>query len=266
MQKSIPWISVIRQTVLMSGLILGVGLTSSAAIAAVSVNPEADRIVRAMSSYMGKLTAFSVDLGVDNEVLDTTGRKLQYSASTSLVVQRPGKLYSYRQGPVSDVEVFFDGKSLTLHGKGLNAYGQMDIEGTLDDAIGQVRAETGLSMPAEDLLYSYPYTGLMDGVVSGDYMGTGFVDGVECHHLAFRQETVDWQLWVQVGDTPLPMKHVVTSKWVTGAPQFTTRFRNWNTNPKISANRFEFAPPGGARKLSEIRVNEMGGLLLEGEK
>ena len=265
MQKSASWISSIRQTILVSGLILGIGLTSNTAIAAGSVDPEADKIVRAMSSYMGKLTAFSVDLGVDDEILDTTGRKLQFSASTSLVVRRPDKLYSHRQGPVADLELFFNGKSLTLHGKGLNVYGQMDIVGTLDHAIGQVRTETGLSMPAGDLLYTDSYTGLMDGVVSGDYVGTGFVDGVQCHHLAFRQEKVDWQLWVQVGDTPLPMKYVITSKWVTGAPQFTARFRNWNNKPEISADRFELVPPEGAEKIQDILVDEMGELMLKGE-
>ncbi len=38
------------------------------------------------------------------------------------------------------------------------------------------------------------------------------MNGIECHHLAFRAEKVDWQVWVQAGDTPLPMKYLIISK------------------------------------------------------
>ena len=68
---------------------------------------------------------------------------------------------------------------------------------TIDDAIATVRTETGLDAPGADLLYADPYPGLVDGVLSGTYLGTAHVDGIESHHLAFRQTKVDWQLWVQ---------------------------------------------------------------------
>jgi len=74
---------------------------------------------------------------------------------------------------------------------------------------------------------------------------------------------VDWQIWIQTGDTPLPMKYVITSKWLTGAPQYTASFRNWNTNPKIDASQFEFTAPKGAQKLDSIAVNEAGQLMIE---
>ena len=117
-----------------------------------------------------------------------------------------------------------------------------------------------------NLLFTDSYTGLIEGVMSGSYIGTGFVNGVECHHLAFRQAKVDWQLWVQTGDSSLPMKYIITSKWVTGAPQYSVRFQDWNTKPEISADRFVFLPPEGAKKLDEIPIDEMGELMLEGNQ
>jgi hypothetical protein len=94
-------------------------------------------------------------------------------------------------------------------------------------------------------------------------MGTAYVHGVECHHLAFRAARVDWQLWVQAGENPLPMKYVITTKWMTGAPQYAVRFRDWDTKPQIPAGRFEFTPAAEAKRLESIPVNEMGELAIE---
>ncbi len=103
----------------------------------------------------------------------------------------------------------------------------------------------------------------MSGVVNSAYLGTDYVNGVECHHLAFREAKTDWQLWVQVGDASLPMKYIITTKWVTGAPQYSVRFRDWNTKPQFEANRFEFSAPEGARKLETLEANEVGELMIK---
>jgi hypothetical protein len=56
-------------------------------------------------------------------------------------------------------------------------------------------------------------------------MGRGVIDGVECEHLAFRNFDTDWQLWVEVGDRPIPRKLVITSKTISGGPQYTVRVK-----------------------------------------
>ena len=50
---------------------------------------------------------------------------------------------------------------------------------------------------------------------------------------------------------------------MTGAPQFTARFHNWNTKPRIDASQFEFTAPKGAKKLDSIPVNEAGQIVIE---
>ena len=84
------------------------------------------------------------------------------------------------------------------------------------------------------------------------------MNGVECHHLAFRAAKVDWQIWVQTGDKPLPMKYVITTKWMTAAPEFSVLLRDWDTQPRIPAGRFDFTPPAGAKRIESLRLNETG--------
>jgi hypothetical protein len=254
----------IRRVSLAAVAALGLVFAATPALSGGGVDPEADAILREMSVYLGGLSAFSADADVDNEILDLAGQKLQLSSSASVVLERPGRFHMSRQGGMADVEVFFDGSSVTLYGKNLNAYVQVESPGTIEDALQTIRGEIGIDVAAGDLFYADPYPGLVTDVVSGAYLGWGYVNGVRCHHLAFRAAKVDWQIWVQTGDTPLPMKYVITSKWVTGAPQYTASFRNWNTKPKIKASQFEFTAPKGAEKLDAIPVDEAGQLRIGG--
>jgi len=256
----------VRRIGLGAGVFLGLALMASSAASAGGINPEADKILKSMSSYLGGLRAFSASADVDTEIIDLEGQKLQLSSSASIVNQRPGKLYVRRQGVVVDAELIFDGETLTVHGRDHNVYFQKESPGTVDDIIDTLRSGIGLDAPAADLMYGDPYPGLVSDVTSGVYLGTAFVEGVECHHLAFRQDKVDWQIWIKVGDEPLPMKYIVTTKWLTGAPQYSARFRDWDTKPKIAAKQFSFSAPEGARRLTELSADELGEPVLGGEQ
>jgi hypothetical protein len=253
----------LRRTALVLAMATGLALGSGSTLAAGSVDPEADKILREMSAYLSGLAAFSVLGDVDDEVIDLEGQKLQLSSAASLVVERPGRIYAHRQGPLADVEALFDGSTVTLHGKRLGAYVVLPVEGSIDDAITELRAETDLGFPGADLFYADPYSGLMTDVTSGSYLGTAFVQGTEVHHLAYRARRVDWQLWVKTGAEPLPMKYVITSKWLTGAPEYSVRFRDWNTAPAIEPGQFQFSAPDGATRVEFLSPDDLGTVRIE---
>ena len=252
--------------ILASGALLGLAFATSSIASPAGIDPDADKILKSMSTYLGSLSAFSTNADLDTEVIDLNGQKIQLSSSSNILIERPGKLYARRQGVVIDAELIFDGKRLTLFGKDHNVYYQLEKSGTVDDVIDALRTNIGLDAPGADLMYVDSYSGLTADVTSSAYLGTAFVDGVECHHLTFRQPKVDWQLWVKAGDEPLPMKYVITTKWLTGAPQYSARFRDWNTEPQIDAKQFVFTPPEGARRLQEIAVDEFGEPIMGEEK
>lgn len=248
-----------------ASLAAALGMVVMPAIAAAAVNPDADEILQAMSRYLSGIKAFSVSADVGNEILSQEGQKLQLNSSATVVLERPSHLYISRQGKAADATLLYDGRRLTVYSKTINAYVQRDFAGTNDAALAAIESGTGLNLPATDLLLSDPYAALSPGVTSSGYYGTGYVGGVECHHLAFRKANVDWQLWVKTGDEPLPMKYVITTKWVTGAPQFSVQFRDWNTRPVVAAGRFGFAAPEGAKRLEKIPVDEAGDILAQPE-
>ncbi|MGB3225875.1 MAG: DUF2092 domain-containing protein, partial [Desulforhopalus sp.] len=155
---------------------------------------------------------------------------------------------------------FYDGEVLTLLGKNLNVYSQSAVSGTIEDAIVAYEIETGIPAPGADLMFTDSYSVISEGSKSGFYLGTTYVGGVECHHLAIRKAEVDLQIWIKAGDEPLPMKYIITTKWLTAAPQYEIRLREWDTSPNISDQLFEFSVPEGAKKVETMLSDELDGI------
>jgi hypothetical protein len=78
---------------------------------------------------------------------------------------------------------------------------------------------------------------------------------VKSTHLAFRGAEVDWQIWIEDGNKPLPRKFILTSTKVTGTPQFTVLIRNWDTAAKLGDQEFKFTPGKGAKKIEFLKLS-----------
>ena len=206
-------------------------------------------LLKAMTDYAAAQKSISATFDSDIEVITPELQKIQLTSSGQLKLSRPDKLRVRRTGGYADVELVFDGKTVSLYGNNAKAYVQADMAGTIDQLIDGIQAKTGGAMPGTDLLLSNSYDVLTSDVIEGHHIGQGVVDGVECEHLAFRGHDTDWQIWIQTGAQPIPRKYVITSKTLAGAPQYTLRIKEWKTDPITDADAFAFKAPDGATKV-----------------
>ena len=112
-------------------------------------------------------------------------------------------------------------------------------------------------VPAADLLMSDPYKELMPMVTNVKDLGSGVIHGIECDHLAFRTKEVDWQIWIAQGARPYPCRYVITSKKVTGWPQYTLDITGWKTGTEVASDGFKLEIPSGAKKLTADQVPDL---------
>ena len=217
------------------------------------VEPEADKLLQKMSSYLSGLERFSVQAENIIEVVVGAGEKIQFIHPASLSVQRPNKMYAERRAVSAGQTFYYDGETLTLHDKGQNYFASVDAPPTIEESLDLAAQHLGLFAPAGDLLYRDPYKVLMSDVFAGMYVGMSIVGNRNCHHLIFFGNEVDWQIWIEDGDQPLPKKFVITSKWITGAPQFTVTMNSWDLNPKFDDGLFKFTPSTEAQKIDFLR-------------
>jgi hypothetical protein len=218
---------------------------------------DAKAILKAMSDYVGGQKSIQLEFDSDIEIITPQLEKIQFTNSGQALVRRPDKLRAHRVGGYADVELFFDGKTVSIYGKHINGYARFDAPGTVDHLIEALRQGHGIALPGADLLLSNSYDRLVAGVQEAKHIGRGVIDGVECEHLAFRNFDTDWQLWVEEGDRPVPRKLVITSKTLNSAPQYTLRVKRWKTGIETLPDAFAFTPPDGAKILDPNALIEL---------
>jgi len=239
-------------------IILAAALAGMAGISAGQADQaDAKRLLKAMSDYMGAQKAISFDYDVNLELVSTQQQKIGLASSGSVTLNRPDKLHLTRTGGFANVEMVFDGKMLTLWGKNSNLYTQIEAPGTIDQLEDVLRNKYHRPVPGADMLISDPYKELMPEVNDVKDLGAGVIHGVECDHLAFRTKEVDWQIWIAQGARPYPCRYVITSKKVTGWPQYTLDIWAWKTGTEVASDSFKLEIPAGAKKLTPNDVPEL---------
>ena len=218
---------------------------------------QAKSLLKAMSDYLGAQKAISFDYDVSLELVSTQQQKIALASSGTLTLNRPDKLHLTRTGGFANVEMAFDGKTLTLLGKNTNLYTQVEAPGTIDQLVDLLRDKYHRPVPAADLLMSDPYKELMPEVNDVKDLGAGVIRGIECDHLAFRTKEVDWQIWIAQGARPYPCRYVITSKKVTGQPQYTLDIWAWKTGAEVASDGFKLEVPANAKKLTPDQVPEL---------
>jgi hypothetical protein len=210
---------------------------------------QAKGLVKAMSDYLGKQSKMSFDLDTSLEVVTTDGQKLSLTSSGSLTLVRPNKVRVVRHGGFANTELFFNGKTLSLLRRDKNTYAKLDVPGTVEHLASELRDTYQRPLPAADLLDANVYDAMMPDVKDVKDLGTGVIRGIECDHIAFRTDEVDWQMWIARGARPYPVRVVFTSKKVEGSPQYTVDITNFKTGDQVSTGSFTLTPPPGARQV-----------------
>jgi hypothetical protein len=208
------------------------------------------KLLKAMTDYTAAQKSISATFDSDIEVVTPELEKVQFTSSGKLQLTRPDKLRIRRTGGYADVELVYDGKTVSIYGNNAKAYAQAELAGTIDQLVDLIQTKSGAAMPGTDLLLSNAYDEMMSNVIAAHHIGQGVIDGVECEHLAFRGVDTDWQIWIESGARPVPRKYVITSKTVTGAPQYTLRIKDWKTEAVADAEAFVFKPSADATKVN----------------
>lgn len=216
---------------------------------------DAKRIFKAMTDYLDAQDVIAFDYDSVLEVVTVDGQKLQIVSSGTLTMDRPNQLRATRHGGFADAELTFDGKTLTLFGKNLNLYAQLEIPGSLDNLIDELRLKHGRPLPAADLLLSDAYKAMMHDVTDIKDLGSGVIGGIECDSLAFRTPEVDWQVWIAQGDEPFPCRYVITTRDMAAAPQYSVQVRNWKTGSDVPKTNYSFQNTTDAQKVELVKLN-----------
>ena len=220
------------------------------------VDPQAEKALKAMSALLDNAKSFSFHaVGQMDEVVET-GQLVQLSRESDIRVTRPGKLFVETEGDDVSRSSWYNGGKLTVLDRERDEYASIGVPNTIEAMLDFIIEEYGLTLPLADLLFRNPYETLISNVQVGSYMGLVKVGDYSCHHLLFEQELIDWQIWIDAGQTPVPRKFVITYKQEPGQPGYSVIMDKWNFKPTFAGDMFKPNPPAGA---TQVQMNELLG-------
>jgi hypothetical protein len=213
------------------------------------IEPKADEVLKKTCACLADLKQFGVKVEECFDEMSASGQKIQLSNRREVLVRRPNCLFARSEGDTTNRLFYYDGKAISLLDPKAKLYATNEAPETLDAMFDFLHEKLGFSLPTAELLFSDPYKVLMEQVEGGEYVGMHHVGEKKCHHLAFQQRQIDWQIWVDAGDQPLPLKLLLTYRRMAGEPQFTSLFV-WDVSAKVADDQFNFKPPSGAKKIA----------------
>lgn len=219
-------------------------------------DPTAIEAVVAMGKYLRSLKSFQVTAETTiDQVLQSNQQKLQFSGTVDYKVRMPDRARIEVRNDRRWRDVVYDGKSVTQLLPRMNYYATIPAPGTIGEAIVMVDQKFDVEVPLADLfLWGTDKSGI-DDIKEAQVIGASKIGGRSCTQYAFRQEGVDWQLWILDGKQPLPCKLVITTTSEPTQPQYSAVLK-WNLAPKLGAGTFAFVPPKGAKKIDIVPVSK----------
>jgi hypothetical protein len=214
-----------------------------------AIDPDAITALNDMGAYLRGLKEYQVKARVTSDDVLTDGQRIQYTSATDMLVRNPDRLLANVVNDRIERTFLYDGKSFTLWAPRVSYYATVDAPATIRELLTRLDEKYEIEMPFVDLfLWGTPKSSVADIKAATD-IGPSVVENITCEQYAFRQDGLDWQIWIQKGSHPLPLKLVLTTLTDEARPQHMVVY-TWNLAPSFNDAAFVFVPPPDAKKIT----------------
>ncbi|MBW2279537.1 MAG: DUF2092 domain-containing protein [Deltaproteobacteria bacterium] len=232
-------------------LVCGLGALPAAAQ---EVNPTTRDVLRRSTDTLkaAKRLSFHAELTFDES--PRPGLLVQTAGAVNVDLRRPNGLHVDYRDDHGAKTLWYDGGKLTLLDWSAGVFAKREIPGTVSETLDKMEQKLGLTMPLAELIDPDPGKALLRNALRGTYLGIHDVEGVACHHLAFLQENVDWEIWIEKGAVPVPRKLLIRYKQEPGWPQYVAVLMDWKLDGKQASDTYDAQIPAGAVPVEFIDI------------
>ena len=224
-------------------------ISSQAKAQSSRIDTMAVSILDRMSAMIGDLNSCSVTVHTNYDVSSQELGLIKHSDEQHLYIGGPDKMLVKSEGDKGSHYVIYNGKTLSYYSVDKNHYSQTDVPSTVVEMIDHMNKNYGIVFPLADFLYP----GFVDDILgqSSDLilLGVTKIDGKDCYHIAGTTKDETYQFWVSEGPFYMPVKMVIVNTKKPMNPQFEATYCDWQLNPNLPNNIFEFKAPPGAKKI-----------------
>jgi hypothetical protein len=203
-----------------------------------------------MSNYLMSTKTLALTSEATRDVVTNDGQRIQLEGVAKYKIRKPNGFVIDYASDIKDRDFIYDGKTFTVYSPKLGFYASVPAPPTNGQVLDTLYNKFGIALPLEDL-FRWGDNGDQDRVKalrSAYKVGSATVRGVETDHYAFREDNVDWEIWIQKADPPLPLKISIVDRNDPAKPGFTS-FLTWQVNPAFTDADFTFVPDANAKRI-----------------
>lgn len=216
------------------------------------VDPMAVKALRDMSAYLQSLSAFGLTSRTSLDLVARDSQKIQLDGIATYKVRKPNAFVIDIVSDDWNRSYIYNGHEFTLYAPKLGYFSTFPAPATIQATVAQVENRFGISLPLDDLFrWSGPDGARADALETGFLVGSETIEGVKTNHYAFREGHIDWQVWIQQGAQPLPLKLVIVDRRDPANPAYIARL-TWTLNPPLTDEDFAFHPDKDAKRIRTI--------------
>jgi len=215
-------------------------------VSALAETPDPFKLFREAQALIAASSALTVQIEKRFDAVLENGAKVEYAGAMDLMLRRSDGLHIQYGDDMSAKEAWYDGSTLTIFDLLHNVYVSAPAQGTVAEMLLAARDKYDLQMPLAPLLNRKLTDDFEQVLRRARYLGVHDADGVASHHLLFRGENKDLQMWIAAEGQPLLRKLVVTFRDIEGAPQQSLVFNDWDLNAQPEPSDFKARIPEDA--------------------
>ena len=213
-----------------------------------SVDSDALFALKRMGAYLRSLDSFAVSADATQDDVADTGENVEFASRMEIRARLPDRMRLDVTSDRNQRQFFYDGQRVVIYAPAVGAYAAFDGGATIAAALETAAADYALELPLADLFTWGSKDDDSDLLTDAFSVGVTRMGGEDCEHYVFRQEGIDWQLWVRTGEAPLPCRLVITTTDEPSQPRYAATL-TWDLDVAFTEDTFIFTPTDGSYEI-----------------
>ena len=222
----------------------------------VLIDAQAVEALQKMGDALAAKQSIAFDASITSEIVLDSGQKIQFGGAMQVSVVKPDKMRMVVTSAAKERQYYFDGEQFAIVAPRKGYWTNFQAPPTLKELFSTLLNDYDIEIPVADIFIWQDHPEVLERIQEGYVVRPDMVLGKTCMHYAFRQELVDWQLWLN--EDSLPCKLVITDKEDDSLPQYSVIFR-WNDPDEDPMPEFAYQP-----KETDTRITYGGTVTVQG--
>lgn len=213
------------------------------------VDPQAINALHKMGNYLRSLTSFEIRSETTTEKVLDNDQKVQLGTRMDYKVRQPNRFFISSAADRKVRQYYYNGNSFTIFSPRMGFYSTISAPPTIRELFEAVYDKYGIEFPLEDLFRWGSPDNRYNDLTTAVLVGYAKIDGKDSDQFAFRERNADWQVWIQRGEKPLPLKLVIVDTSDDTMPEFMAEL-HWDTSATFPDEIFTFRPPADVKQIT----------------